>query len=205
MPQILELEEDGGEEYDGEYDDYEDEYEYSDEEEEELVWPHEVRPARTRQEPRYPPATITPKPYYPPPRQYPRREEEVEGRRSFPQVSPRPSPRRPLPPMRPGGQGEGYRQNTEVMIEEEEEGCGPECRNLLHEVDHPKEDERCPDPSMVIDIWGYCRHIFHEERRDWSWWENLRQYVHANGNSGVNSYRPSIPEHAPWPGTWHSG
>ena len=28
------------------------------------------------------------------------------------------------------------------------------------------------------------RHIFHEERRDWSWWENLRQYVHANGNSG---------------------
>ena len=53
MPQILELEEDDGEEYDGEYDDYEDEYEYSDEEEEELVWPHEVRPARTRQEPRY--------------------------------------------------------------------------------------------------------------------------------------------------------
>ena len=53
VPQILELEEDGGEEYDGEYDDYEDEYEYSDEEEEELVWPHEVRPARTRQEPRY--------------------------------------------------------------------------------------------------------------------------------------------------------
>ena len=37
--------------------------------------------------------------------------------------------------MRPGGQGEGYRQNTEVMVEEEEEeGCGPECRNLLHEV-----------------------------------------------------------------------
>ena len=53
VPQILELEEDDGEEYDGEYDDYEDEYEYSDEEEEELVWPHEVRPARTRQEPRY--------------------------------------------------------------------------------------------------------------------------------------------------------
>ena len=25
------------------------------------------------------------------------------------------------------------------------------------QVDHPKEDERCPDPSMVIDIWGYCR------------------------------------------------
>ena len=25
------------------------------------------------------------------------------------------------------------------------------------QVDHPKEDERCPDPTMVIDIWGYCR------------------------------------------------
>ena len=47
VPQILELEEDG-EEYDGEYDDYDDEYAYSDEEEEEeLGWPHEVRPART--------------------------------------------------------------------------------------------------------------------------------------------------------------
>merc|ERR1719370_1751793 len=123
----------------------------------------------------------------------------------LPQVSPRPSPRRPLPPMRPGGQGEGYRQNTEVMVEEEEEGCGPECRNLLHEVDHPKEDERCPDPNMVIDIWGYCRHIFHEERRDWSWWENLRQYEHANRNSGANNYRPTINEYSQWPGNWHSG
>ena len=28
---------------------------------------------------------------------------------------------------------------------------------FLLQVDHPKEDERCPDPSMVIDIWGYCR------------------------------------------------
>merc|ERR1712192_77313 len=209
VPQILELEEDG-EEYDGEYDDYDDEYAYSDEEEEEeLVWPHEVRPARTRAEPRNPPATTTRKPYYPPAKQYPRREEEVEGRRSFPQVSSPPQRRQP-PPRQPGGQGEGYRRGTEEMVEEaeeeeEEEGCGPECRNLLHEVGHPKEDERCPDPSMVIDIWGYCRHIFQEERRDWSWWENLRQYVHANGNSGVNNYRPSIPEHAPWPGTWHSG
>jgi len=203
VPQILELEEEG-EEYDDEYDEYDDEYAYSDEEDEELVWPHEVRPARTRAEPRYPPTTTTRKPYYSPPQQYPRREEEVEGRRSFPQVSS--PPQRRQPPLRqPGGQGEGYRRGTEEMVEEEEEGCGPECRNLLHEVDHPKEDERCPDPNMVIDIWGYCRHIFQEERRDWSWWENLRQYVHANGNSGVNNYRPSIPEHAPWPGTWHSG
>jgi len=207
VPQILELEEDG-EEYDGEYDEYDDEYAYSDEEEEELVWPHEVRPARTRAEPRYPPATTTRKPNYSPAQQYPRREEEVEGRRSFPQVSSPPQRRQP-PARQPGGQGEGYRRGTEEMVEEEdeeeEEGCGPECRNLLHEVEHPKEDERCPDPTMVIDIWGYCRHIFQEERRDWSWWENLRQYVHANGNSGVNNYRPAIPEHAPWPGTWHSG
>ena len=140
VPQILELEEDG-EEYDGEYDDYDDEYAYSDEEEEEeLVWPHEVRPARTRAEPRNPPATTTRKPYYPPAKQYPRREEEVEGRRSFPQVSSPPQRRQP-PPRQPGGQGEGYRRGTEEMVEEEEEeveeeeeGCGPECRNLLHEV-----------------------------------------------------------------------
>ena len=35
--------------------------------------------------------------------------------------------------------------------------CGPECRNLLHELEHPKEHDRCPDTRMVIDIWGYCR------------------------------------------------
>ena len=35
--------------------------------------------------------------------------------------------------------------------------CGPECRNLLHELEHPKEHARCPDTRMVIDIWGYCR------------------------------------------------
>ena len=38
-----------------------------------------------------------------------------------------------------------------------EEGCGTECRNLLHESDHRKEDARCPYEGMVIDIWGYCR------------------------------------------------
>ena len=34
--------------------------------------------------------------------------------------------------------------------------CGPECRNLVHELEHPKEHERCPNAGMVIDIWGYC-------------------------------------------------
>ena len=127
VPQILELEEDG-EEYDDEYDNYDDEYAYSDEE---LAWPHEVRPTRTRAEPRHPPAATTRKPHYP--QQYPRREEEVEGRRSFPQVSSPPQRRQP-PPRHPGGQGEGYRRGTEEMVEEDEEGCGPECRNLLHKV-----------------------------------------------------------------------
>merc|ERR1712002_813373 len=93
-------------------------------------------------------------------------------------------------------QGEDYRRGTEEGgggEEEVDEGeCGPECRNLVHEVGHPKEHERCAEAGMVIDIWGYCRHIFHEERRDWSWWENLRQYVHANANSGANNYRPTI-------------
>lgn len=40
---------------------------------------------------------------------------------------------------------------------EDDGGCGPECRNLLHEVDHPKEEERCPYEGMVLDIYGYCR------------------------------------------------
>jgi len=72
--------------------------------------------------------------------------------------------------------------------------CGPECRNLLHELEHPKEHDRCPNAGMVIDIWGYCRYIFHEERRDWAWWENLRTFVQGGGNSWYNSYRPTAYE-----------
>merc|ERR1719318_1608971 len=79
--------------------------------------------------------------------------------------------------------------------EETDEGeCGPDCRNLLHELEHPKEHERCPNAGMVIDIWGYCRYIFHEERRDWAWWQNLRTFVMGGGNSWYNSYRPTAYE-----------
>lgn len=69
------------------------------------------------------------------------------------------------------------------VSEEEEDGCGAECRNLLHQSDHRKEDSLCPYEGMVIDIWGYCRYIHHQERRDWAWWESLRNYVYSNGNS----------------------
>ena len=40
-----------------------------------------------------------------------------------------------------------------------DEECGPECRNLLHEVGHPREEARCPGAGQVIDIWGYCRSV----------------------------------------------
>merc|ERR1712142_1359836 len=83
----------------------------------------------------------------------------------------------------------------EIAQDETDDGeCGPECRNLLHELEHPKEDSRCPNAGMVIDIWGYCRYIFHEERRDWSWWENMRTFVLGGGNSWYNSYRPTAYE-----------
>ena len=65
----------------------------------------------------------------------------------------------------------------------EEAGCGEECRNLVHQSDHRKEDSTCPYEGMVIDIWGYCRYIYHQERRDWAWWESLRNYIYSNGNS----------------------
>ena len=34
--------------------------------------------------------------------------------------------------------------------------CGPQCRNRLHELHHPKEEEKC-GAGQVLDIWGYCR------------------------------------------------
>merc|ERR1712025_11211 len=85
----------------------------------------------------------------------------------------------------------GKSENSEIKeLDNDKDACGPECRNLLHEVDHPKEQDRCPQ-GMVLDIYGYCRYEFQEERRDWSWWESLRQYVYSY-NSWANSYHPTI-------------
>jgi len=80
--------------------------------------------------------------------------------------------------------------NTKITDSQNSE-CGENCRNRLHHLDHPKEHDRC-QPGQVIDIWGYCRYIFQMERRDWSWWENIRHYVHSMGNSWYNSYQPTI-------------
>ena len=64
------------------------------------------------------------------------------------------------------GYGQGRERTVEEILESSEESnqekgeegaCGPECRNLMHESEHPKEDDRCPYEGMVIDIWGYCR------------------------------------------------
>ena len=33
-------------------------------------------------------------------------------------------------------------------------------RNRAHQLDHPKEAERCPYEGMVIDVYGYCRFLF---------------------------------------------
>ena len=53
---------------------------------------------------------------------------------------------------------EGRREEEPAEVEDPD-GCGSECRNLLHESDHRKEDARCPHEEMVIDIYGYCRHL----------------------------------------------
>merc|ERR1711892_1348038 len=97
-----------------------------------------------------------------------------------------------------GQEGREHERTVEETLQssEEETGeegdCGSECRNLMHESEHPKEADRCPYEGMVIDIWGYCRYGFEEERRDWRWWETIRQYMHANGNSWANQYAPSV-------------
>jgi len=90
----------------------------------------------------------------------------------------------------------GYnQQNEHNPINQGDSGdCGPECQNLLHELDHPKEHSRCTRAGQVIDIWGYCRDVFQEERRDWDWWRNLRIFVHSGGNSWYNTYRPTAYE-----------
>ena len=36
------------------------------------------------------------------------------------------------------------------------------------------------------------RYIHHQERRDWAWWESLRNYIYSNGNSWANTYSPTV-------------
>ena len=65
-----------------------------------------------------------------------------------------------IPP--PPEKGEADSASGEVADDNDDAGteCGPECRNRLHELDHPKEEERCA-AGQVLDIWGYCRYIIH--------------------------------------------
>ncbi|TRY62902.1 hypothetical protein TCAL_12299 [Tigriopus californicus] len=55
--------------------------------------------------------------------------------------------------------------------------------NKLEYLDYEKAPRQCPQ-GWVRDIWGYCREIFHEERRDWDWWENIRRYVMSTQYTG---------------------
>ena len=36
-------------------------------------------------------------------------------------------------------------------------------------------------PSYNISM--SARYVFSQERRDWAWWESLRNYIYMNGNS----------------------
>merc|ERR1711988_1004052 len=110
--------------------------------------------------------------------------------------STQPTPyRKPVETANSGGENRragGETAETGGAEDGEDSGdCGEECRNKLHYYGYRKEDDRCPE-GQVIDIWGYCRGIFHEERRDWRWWENIRHYVYSNGNSWYGQHQPDI-------------
>jgi len=92
------------------------------------------------------------------------------------------------PPRKETAEREPVEEGEDVVDDSE---CGEECRNKLHYLGHPKEDDKCPE-GWVIDIYGYCRQIFHMERRDWDWWENIRHFVHSQGNSWYNKHQPTI-------------
>ena len=70
-----------------------------------------------------------------------------------------------IPPS--AGDDEGKKKKKPSGVVEERTGddddgdeeCRPECRNLLHELGHPREEARCPGAGQVIDIWGYCRSV----------------------------------------------
>ena len=61
-----------------------------------------------------------------------------------------------------------------------------EYGNKLVYLGYRKEDHFCPE-GWVLDIYGYCRAIFHEEKRDWRWWANIRNFILGGHNSGYQS------------------
>ena len=62
------------------------------------------------------------------------------------------------PPPNTGSADSGRRLVANDDSDDARTDCGPECRNRLHELDHPKEEERCA-AGQVLDIWGYCRYL----------------------------------------------
>ena len=48
-----------------------------------------------------------------------------------------------------------------------------------------------PETGLVITK-SSLRYIHHQERRDWAWWESLRNYIYSNGNSWANTYSPTV-------------
>ena len=63
-----------------------------------------------------------------------------------------------IPPPPEAGEADSGRRVVAEDSEDARTECGPECRNRLHELDHPKEEERCA-AGQVLDIWGYCRYF----------------------------------------------
>jgi len=61
-----------------------------------------------------------------------------------------------------------------------------EYGNKLVYLGYRKEDYFCPE-GYVLDIYGYCRAIFYEEKRDWRWWANIRNFILGGHNSGYQS------------------
>ena len=60
-----------------------------------------------------------------------------------------------IPPPPSSGEADSGRRSV-VADDSAEDASDDECRNRLHELDHPKEEERC-GAGQVLDIWGYCR------------------------------------------------
>lgn len=79
----------------------------------------------------------------------------------------------------------GLEDNT-TPVSLPEEPKVDEYGNKLVYLGYRKEDYFCPE-GYVLDIYGYCRAIFYEEKRDWRWWANIRNFILGGHNSGYQS------------------
>ena len=90
-------------------------------------------------------------------------------------------------------QGERAVATTWCTLDSEGKTTGvpkAKCKTSMDTAGELDESTKRSNPrgvSLEAQQPSVCREIFHEETRDWDWWENIRNYILSGYDSGYQS------------------